>query len=198
MSAGIARIVANVRHARGISFRAWNWSGSLLVNALVWILLLAFLFPMSYMIVTAVKDNPQFLDSDSPLWPAEEIMFTYQGEDYPIYRVPTEQGIQQWALVDPHREDSDFVDPARPEDGLINWVGRWRTLEKVYKFHLTLENFGRIWQAANFPRLLQNTLVVAGLGEIGVLISSILVAYGFARFPIPGEKILFAILLATL
>ena len=198
MSAGIARNLANVRRARGMSFRAWNWSGSLLVNALVWILLLAFLFPMSYMIVTAVKDNPQFLDSDSPLWPAEEIMFTYRGEEYPIYRVPTEQGIQQWALVDPHREDSDFVDPARPEDGLINWVGRWRTLEKVYQFHLTLENFGRIWQAANFSRLLQNTLVVAGLGEIGVLISSILVAYGFARFPIPGEKILFAILLATL
>jgi multiple sugar transport system permease protein len=150
------------------------------------------------MVVTALKDSQQFLDSDAPLWPALNTTFTYQGEEYPVYRVPTEQGIQQWALVDPHREDSDFIDPANPGLGLIRWVGRWRTLEKVYALHLTLDNFGKIWQVADFSRLLQNTLVVAGLGEIGVLISSILVAYGFARFQIPGEKILFAILLATI
>jgi multiple sugar transport system permease protein len=198
MTRVIAHGLANMRRGPGISFRAWNWSGSLLVNVLVWVLLLAYLFPMSYMIVTALKDSRQFLDSDAPLWPAQDINFVYQGQEYPVYRVPTEQGIQQWALVDPHREDSDFVDPAHPELGLIHWVGRWRTLDKVYAFHLTLDNFGKIWQVADFSRLLRNTLVVAGLGEIGVLISSILVAYGFARFPIPGEKILFAILLATI
>ena len=198
MTGGMVSRLANVRRARRISYRAWNWSGSLIVNALVWILLIAYLFPMSFMLVAAVKDSQQFLDTDAPLWPAQETTFTYQGQEYPIYRVPTEQGVQMWALVNPHREDSDFVDPAHSELGLLNWVGRWRTLEKVYAFHLTLDNFGKIWQAANFSRLLQNTLVVAGLGEIGVLISSILVAYGFARFSIPGEKILFAILLATL
>jgi multiple sugar transport system permease protein len=190
--------VANLRKGQGISFRAWNWTGSVLLNALVWILLIAYLFPMSYMIVAALKDSRQFLDTDAPLLPATDVTFTYQGEEYPIYRVPTEQGIQQWALVAPHREDSDFVDPAHPEAGLINWTGRWRTLEKVYTYQLTFDNFSRIWQIADFSRLLQNTIVVAGLGEIGVLISSILVAYGFARFPIPGEKILFAILLATI
>jgi multiple sugar transport system permease protein len=190
--------VRNLRKGQGISFRAWNWTGSVLVNALVWILLIAYLFPMSYMVVTALKDSRQFLDTDAPSLPAVDVTFTYKGEEYSIYKVPTAQGMQQWALVAPHREDSDFVDPAHPDAGLINWTGRWRTLEKVYTYQLTFDNFSRIWQIADFSRLLQNTIVVAGLGEIGVLISSILVAYGFARFPIPGEKILFAILLATI
>jgi multiple sugar transport system permease protein len=185
-------------HAARRAFRVWDATGTALVNLIAWALLIVYLFPMSYMVVTSLKDSQQFLDTDAPMWPARALTFTYQGAAYPIYRVPTEQGVREWALVNPHREDSDFVDPAHPEAGLINWTGRWRTLQKIYRFELTTYNFVKIWDVANFPHLLFNTLVVAGLGEAGVLVSSILVAYGFARFRIPGEKILFAILIATI
>ncbi|MGB8645565.1 MAG: carbohydrate ABC transporter permease [Anaerolineae bacterium] len=187
-----------VPRPRRLSFRMWDGAGTLLLNLFVWALVIAYLFPMSYMMVTAVKDGSQFTDSGAPLWPAQAVTYTYLGKEYDIYKVPTAQGVRQWALVSPHREDSDFVDPQNPDAGLINWPGRWRTLEKVYQLHLVFDSFANIWTVVDFPRLLQNTAIVAGLGEIAVLISSILVAYGFARFPIPYEKVLFAILLATI
>ncbi len=180
------------------AFRLWNWSGTALVNLIAWGLVIGYLFPMAYMFVTAIKENLQFYDSDAPMWPARAVTFIYQGQENYVYKVPTDQGIQTWALVNPHREDSDFVDPAHPELGLINWQGRWRTLDKIYVPNITLENFARLWQIADFPHLLSNTVVVAGLGEIGVLIASILVAYGFARFKFPGDQIIFAVLIATL
>ncbi len=55
-----------------------------------------------------------------------------------------------------------------------------------------------LWQTFNYPNLLRNTLIVIGLGEIGVLFSSIMVAYGFARFRIPGGKFLFFLLIGTI
>ncbi len=180
------------------AFRLWNATGTALVNLLAWLLVIAYLFPMGYMFITAVKDNLQFFDADAPLWPARAVTFNYEGQDYYVYNVPTDQGVQQWALVNPHREDSDFIDPAHPEQGLFNWIGRWRTLAKIYVPEMTFGNFARLWQVADFPHLLSNTIIVAGLGEIGVLIASILVAYGFARFRIPGENLIFAILIATI
>jgi multiple sugar transport system permease protein len=46
--------------------------------------------------------------------------------------------------------------------------------------------------------MLTNTFLITVLGEIGVLISSILAAYGFARFPLPGGDLLFYVLIATI
>jgi multiple sugar transport system permease protein len=46
--------------------------------------------------------------------------------------------------------------------------------------------------------MLKNTLIMTIIAEIGVLISSIIVAYGFSRFPLPGGDILFYILIATI
>ena len=48
------------------------------------------------------------------------------------------------------------------------------------------------------PLLFRNSLLLAGIGTIGTLIACILVAYGFARFHLPGKNILFVILLSTI
>jgi multiple sugar transport system permease protein len=48
------------------------------------------------------------------------------------------------------------------------------------------------------PLLFRNTLLVALISEIGVLFSSIAVAYGFSRFRLPGGKYLFFLLIATI
>ena len=50
----------------------------------------------------------------------------------------------------------------------------------------------------NFPMLLRNTLVVAVLGTIGAVTSAVLVAYGFARFRIPGRNGLFLVMIMTI
>ena len=80
----------------------------------------------------------------------------------------------------------------------IEWQGRWRTLQQAWKFSPLIENFTTVWNQLNFPRLLRNTFGIALLSTIGAVLSSVLVAYGFARFRFPFRNALFVILLATI
>jgi len=54
------------------------------------------------------------------------------------------------------------------------------------------------WVGAGWSLLLFNTAAVAILSTIAAVLSSALVAYGFARFRFPGKNILFVILIATI
>ncbi len=176
----------------------WDKLGTLLFNAVVLLILAAYLFPMLFMVTTAVKEDTQFTDTSSPLWPGRAKTVNYQGKTYPIYLVPTAEGVQHWILINPYRAYSEFIDPAHPEKGLIRWNGYWRQLKQEYTFGITLTNLQRVWSVMDFTRLLQNSLVITLLSEAGVLVSSILVAYGFSRFPIPGGKILFVLVIASI
>lgn len=180
-----------------LPFRLWDATGTSLLNLLVLAIVIAYLFPMTYMVVTALKDVTQSTDLKAPIWPAEIATFTYQGTEYPVYKVTTEQGVHEWALVEKSREESKFVDPSHTRVGLITWEGRWRTLEPVYTPKLEFSNFTVLWNRLSYPRLLRNTVAVTVISGIGVMVSSILVAYGFARFSIPGGNVLFLLVIAT-
>ena len=160
--------------------------------------LLIFLLPLAYVLTTAFKLDSQMTAQGAPLWPATATTYNYQGKDYPLYNVPTDTGTRQLALVNPYREDSDVVDPAHPEQGVFNLKGRWRTWPAVYQFAPTLENFTGAWDQVNFPLLFKNSLLLATISTIGTLLSCTLVAYGFARFRLPGKNILFIILISTI
>lgn len=60
------------------------------------------------------------------------------------------------------------------------------------------DNFAKAWQSQPFGTYLNNSLIVTGLSLIGQLLSSSLVAYGFARFHFRGKDALFLILLASM
>src|SRR3972149_1304084 len=167
------------------------------LTLLATVLLAVFLMPFLYMTFTSLKSGAQF-SLIGPLWPAAEATFSYQGKDYPLLSVPTDQGIKEWALVDPGREQSQFVDPANPDAGLIDWVGRWRTLERVWRFAPQWSNFTFAFNVINFGRLFFNTFAIAAIGMIGTVLSCMLVAYGFARFRIPFKGVMFIILMATI
>jgi multiple sugar transport system permease protein len=160
--------------------------------------MVVFLMPLGYMLATAFKSESQATVQNAPLWPATAATYNYQGKDYPLYDVPTDQGVRRLALVSPYREDSDMVDPANPSAGIFNVQGRWRVWDPVYSFSPTLDNFAKAWEQVNFGLLFRNTFLIAVISTIGDLISCILVAYGFARFRIPGKNILFLIVMATI
>lgn len=162
------------------------------------VVLLLFLAPLGYMSLTAFKTLNQIRDAESWLLPKSPVEYNYEGRDYPILNVPTEDGIRQLALVKPGREESDYVDPQNPEAGLVHIVGRWRTFEPVYQVDITTENFPVSYEQINLGRLFRNTLFIAITGTIGTLLSSVLVAYGFARFRVPGIGILFIVLISTI
>lgn len=168
------------------------------VTGLGLLMLAVFLLPLAYVLATSLKLDTQLTTVGAPLWPATASTYNYQGTDYPLYDVPMEGGTRRLALVEPHREDSDVLDPANPEQGVFNIQGRWRTWEAVYRVSPTLENFSTAWRQVNFLRLFRNSLLLSSIGTVGTLIACILVAYGFTRFQLPGKNILFVILISTI
>jgi len=178
--------------------RLRTWTAMSGVTLLGLVILSAYLMPLAYMTATSLKDAAQMSEPGAPLYPAKPSTFQWQGQEYAVYKVPTADGVHEWALVDPRREDATFVDPAHPENGTIEWQGRWRTLEQAWQFGLQLENFVTVWNQLNFARLLFNTFAIALIGTLGTLLSSTAVAYGFSRFRFPGKNGLFLLLLATI
>jgi len=181
-----------------LTFRLWRFTGTALLNLVIFILLTAYLSPLSYTIATSFKYPAQMsAGAGAPLYPAVNPTYPYQGVDYPVMEVPTTDDIKQWAIVKKHRTYSEFIDPQNPQRGLILWDGYWRTLKKVFVFRITLDSFAW-WLAANIPEGALNTLIVLTITEIGMLTTSIAVAYGFSRFRIPGGKWIFYLLIATI
>ncbi len=160
--------------------------------------LMLFLFPFAYGFVTAFKDKEQIVaGATGPILPMDPVQYVYEGQAYDIYNVPTEEGMQQWALIRKGRQQSEFIDPDDPDRGPIVWEGMWRQLEPVLEFSPRW-NFTAAWEGVDFPRLFRNTLVIAVVGAFGTLLSSISVAYAFARFPIPYKNTIFLVLIATI
>src|SRR5687767_6510606 len=110
-------------------------------NLLVWGLLLLYLSPVLSLANTAMKPTEQLGDNNAPLYPARIQRFEYEGETYQIYEVPTDEGIKQWAMINPGLESTEFVDPRHPEVGLIEWQGDWRSLTGVYEPYFEWDNF---------------------------------------------------------
>jgi multiple sugar transport system permease protein len=211
----------NTRHPR-FSKKTREMVNTVLLTGMGAFVLAIFLMPLLYGIVTALKTDNQITTLGAPWWPASARTFTYEGTTYEIFRVvecdaegnPIPWGTDpenlyesecflggrthDWALVTRQRESAEFLDPKEPEAGLILWEGRWRTLERDWVFDAQWGNFVKAWQTINFPQLLFNTLFYAIVTTIAVVSSSALVAYGFARFPLPRKNILFIIVMATI
>lgn len=64
----------------------------------------------------------------------------------------------------------------------------------------TAQNYADVWRdpTVQFPLYLRNTLIVASLSVVGMVLSSAIVAYGFARISWRGRQPLFFFVLATM
>jgi multiple sugar transport system permease protein len=80
-----------------------------------------------------------------------------------------------------------------------------KPIEQVFDFPPTWipdpvmwENFWIGWTHVPMTRYLLNTLYITAVAIVGVVASSSLVAYGFARLRAPGKEVLFLLLLSTM
>jgi len=178
------------------SLRRYLVRSSLTLVAVV--ILGAFLLPLLSMVTASLQDAGQRSIPGAPFYPASPATGTYQGATYDIYSVTIDGIDRNLMLVRKGRSESTFVDPADAAQTPIVWQGAWRALAQSWTFDPKLTNFGTVWSQLNFPRLLFNTATVAVVSTIGAVLSSALVAYGFARFRFPGKNILFVILIATI
>ncbi len=173
---------------------------ALLLTSVAVLILLVYLMPMGYAIVTSLKTKAQTSEVNSPILPSTPRQFIYEGESYDVLLVPQEDGsIEEWAIVQPRRRGaSDFVDPDNPEAGIIEWEGNWRSLEKAWEPNVQWDNYPDAWNFIRFGILLRNTLMYAFVTMIGMVSASALTAYGFARFRFPGRNLLFILVISTL
>lgn len=181
------------------SKRTKNFFKALAVTGGSLILLALFMSPFLFMVFTAMKSPDQMSAIDSPIWPAKQATYSYDGKELEVFYVPMPDGkTLELAMLKPGRTESVFVDPSGNLPGEITWTGSWRTLERPWKWAPHWQNFKDVWEQINFPRLFRNTLFLAIMSEIGVLVSCTLVAYGFARFRFPGRDFLFTVLISTI
>jgi multiple sugar transport system permease protein len=162
------------------------------------ILVASFLLPLLRLALTSLKTDEQVTLQGSPLWPAKPRVMTYDGKEYEVFKVPTDTGLRELALFKKGRQESQFIDPANPGAEPMTWQGSWRTLDRAWEWAPAWSNYSEVWKLLNYPRLLFNTVAIATLSLIGTLLSCIVVAYGFARFRIPGKDFLFLLLISTI
>jgi multiple sugar transport system permease protein len=186
------------RDVSRLTFQLWDFTGTAMLNLFLFVFLIAYLSPLPFMVISSLTPRSQFLDAKAPILPSERVTFEYKGEELVVYEVPAADGVKRWALYKPGRKSSQFVDPAIPSAGAFEWIGQWRTLRAVYHFKPTIQNYIDFLAIAEMPMYFKNTLIVALISEIGVLASSIAVAYGLSRFRVPGIKYIFFLLIGTI
>ncbi len=200
-----ARVVVNRARARrqslvglgALSGRTRRFVMGATVTLFATMLVVAYLLPLAYGLLTGVKSQEQLNDPRQPILPYSTETVEIDGADVPLLRVPFDDRIRELGLVDKGRESSGFVDPDEPHVP-IEWEGRWRTLEPATHLDPNWENFSNVSRTLDLPTLLMNTGIIAGLGMAGTVISSVLVAYGLSRFRIPFEKAILASLIAAI
>lgn len=163
------------------------------------IVLSLYIMPLGFGVVTSLKSKAQASAPKSPILPSEIIQFEYEDKSYDVYTVPTDEGDQQWALIQRRRRGASiFIDIDDANQELIEWEGNTFLLKPAYEFEVQWGNYPEAWDTIAFPRLLFNTMVYAIVTMIGTLIASSLVAYGFARFKFPFKNLLFMVLMSTI
>jgi multiple sugar transport system permease protein len=177
---------------------ARDFAGRASMTLLAIVVLAGFLLPLLYMGLTSLKGQAQLADRAAPLYPATERTFRYEGQALPVLAVPIDGTTRNLAIVRKGREDSDFVDPADVDAGILTWQGRWRTLQPAYDFDPRVSNFGDVWSQIDFARLLRNTVLIAVISTFGAVTSAVVVAYGFSRFRFRFRAGMFVVLLATI
>ncbi len=71
--------------------------------------------------------------------------------------------------------------------------------QDLFPSHWLFSNYVEAWNEVGiFPRYFANTIFIAVATALGVLVTSSLAAYAFARMRFPGRETLFFVLLATM
>lgn len=158
---------------------------------------LMFAAPFLFMISTSFKTQEQAGKMSPFELPAAPVMVTLEGKQR---RIATVQGEAGWVAVMGARGE-DWV--VQPLDANLNPVGETRTAPMssvVERRELSLHtaNYPQALATMDFWTLLRNTCVIVYATMVGVLVSSSLVAYGFARLDFPLKNMWFTLMLSTM
>jgi multiple sugar transport system permease protein len=180
------------------------------------------------MVVTSLKTQAQFTLQNAPIWPVSPPKFdvpadlkgsytvsvnkvgefvaepvelaAFAGRTLDLYTVPMDDGSKKtMALVKGYQKGSIFLDPQNPAAQPVAWNGgSYKSLNRPWVFSPAWDNYIEMWNAINYPQVLWNTFFYTFTTTIGVLLSCVLVAFGFSRFRFPFRDILFMLLISIM
>jgi ABC-type glycerol-3-phosphate transport system permease component len=117
-----------------------------------------------------------------------------EGTEYPVYEI-TVNG-QTLAVIEVGRTAyGRFVNPDNPEESVLQNV---RLSQPVERLMVRPENYTEVVALQNMGRSLSNTILVTLLVVGGVLLTSVMGGYAFARLRFPGRDLLFVFYLGTI
>lgn len=85
-------------------------------------------------------------------------------------------------IVTSLKTNADLYDPT------VNWIPR----------NLKYENYVMAFKGLEYFKFLKNSAIYTVIGTIGHILSCSFIGYGFARYKVPGDKVLFAIVLLAI
>ncbi|RYB88671.1 carbohydrate ABC transporter permease [Nocardioides glacieisoli] len=84
-------------------------------------------------------------------------------------------------------------------------LASFKTLPEILAFpptllpeQVNLDNYHAVFETADFVRYFFNSVVIAAISVVSVLLTSSMAGYAFAKFSFPGRDALFVVVLATL
>ena len=80
-----------------LTLKIWDFTGTALLNFFMFLFIVAYLSPLPFMVISSFTPRNQFLDVHAPILPSERQLFSYEGKDLIVYRVPTDDGEEQQA-----------------------------------------------------------------------------------------------------
>ena len=169
------------------------------VTSLALVILLLYLMPLGYSIVTSLKSKAQVSDVNAPILPSAPETFTFEGRDYDVYTVPTEEG-DRTVGARPARPHVEHVRrPGEPRGRPLRVGGPLANPGPRLPAGVPVEQLpARPSSSSTSSGCSGYTFLYAGITTIAATISAAIVAYGFARFKFPFQNVLFIVLISTI
>lgn len=181
----------------------------LLVNAVLLVGSVIFLFPLLWMFSTSIKPLSQATKLPPQMFPTLEMTKGSDGREYrTVYYTPPA------TVEDPRPDEKTAALLRREGDRMLIEMDISATEKEQKRVPASSVRIPGIWRWENywraityrsddlgyipFLRYARNTLYIAILSVIGVVLSNSLVAYGFARINWPGRDFAFALTIATM
>jgi len=129
----MATVAKHVNTSPWYALKLRNFGAKSIITLIATFIVIVYLLPFFNMSLIAIKTQQQQKEDrvGGTVLPVTAAIYNYEGKDYPIFQVPTDTGMKEWALIDKKRNESQFIDPSNPGAGLIPWEGKWQTLEAV-------------------------------------------------------------------
>lgn len=167
-----------------------------ITNTLIYLFLIIFGFtmivPFIWMVSTSLMTQNEFNKNDSIFIPKEEYyVWKDAGKEYKVVMVETrgEDAIIH-VLDDKGQISPDFEEYKKVPASQVELVRK--------KPSLHFENFAKAFKKVPFGTYFANTLLVSFITLIGVLITSVLAAYAFARMDFKGKDLIFYLFLSMM